>query len=201
MDEGKCWSCSRAWLSFALRGSTVLGQSCSSNIIFGIVKCSSGEVAPLLCSVVVKAMSSGTASGMQNTNNHIYVTGNLLCSFGNCKQHRLPSKSVAALQTPTARAEAERGNEAPMTDSVPCFFYLLSITKNGSEHEISTQQVACSCSSGNRRILVVRDRRSLASLTAPNPPIPPAVDGGVSDTTMRGRETRGGGCLGNAGRL
>lgn len=143
MDEGKCWSCSRAWLSFALRGSTVLGQSCSSNIIFGIVKCSSGEVAPLLCSVVVKAMSSGTASGMQNTNNHIYVTGNLLCSFGNCKQHRLPSKSVAALQTPTARAEAERGNEAPMTDSVPCFFicYLLQRMDQNTRFQLNKSLV------------------------------------------------------------
>lgn len=31
---------------------------------------------------------------------------------------------------------------------------------------------------------------SLASLSAPNAPIPPTVDRGVSDTTMRGRETR-----------
>lgn len=41
----------------------------------------------------------------------------------------------------------------------------------------------------------------MASLFALNPPIPPTVDRGVSDITMRGRETRGGGCLGNAGRL
>lgn len=39
------------------------------------------------------------------------------------------------------------------------------------------------------------------SLSAPNLLVSPRVDGGVGDTTVRGRETRGGGCLGNAGRL
>lgn len=39
------------------------------------------------------------------------------------------------------------------------------------------------------------------SLSAPNLLVSPRVDGGVGDTTVRGRETRGGGCLGNAARL
>lgn len=38
-------------------------------------------------------------------------------------------------------------------------------------------------------------------LSAPNLLVSRRVDGGVGDTTVRGRETRGGGCLGNAGRL
>lgn len=45
----------------------------------------------------------------------------------------------------------------------------------------------------------------VGSVSAPNGTIPPTMDRGVSDTSTREAETRGGGwvggCLGNAGRL
>lgn len=71
----------------ALQGCTVLGQSCSSNIIFGTVKFSSGERLCLLrCSLSRTIINNGN-----------YVTGELLCSVGNSKQLRQPASLFTCL--------------------------------------------------------------------------------------------------------
>ncbi len=68
----------------ALQGCAVLGQNCSSNIIFGTMKFSSGERLLLL-----QCSSSHTiryGSERVNINNGNYMTEELLCSVSSSKQ-------------------------------------------------------------------------------------------------------------------
>lgn len=79
----------------ALQGCTVLGQSCSSNIIFGTMKFSCGETTAFATMQPQSPPSGYGGSGRLNINNGNYVTGELLCSFSaskQCRQSNTPAR-------------------------------------------------------------------------------------------------------------